>query len=454
MQQPGSGAVLVVDDDVNLARSLSRSLAGFGWQVEEAHDGREALQILQQRSFDALVLDLQMPETDGLSVIEQLRDGASKPVTILLSGHLDVPTTVRAVRLGAYDVLEKPVSPQDIDERLRIGLGARRSGGEASTDAASRILGDSQVTRTVREQVRNIARFHDLSVMLVGEPGTGKKLAAEVVHALGGSAEPFITVNCAAIPEHLFESELFGSEADALGNGRGQQTGLLELAGSGTVFFDEVSDIPAPLQPRLMRTLESRKFRRVGGTEDIEFKARVVSANNPRNSANDSVDRDLFYRLSGFTILIPSLRDRVGDVDLLAQHFLEQFAAHYPGSPSSYTPRSIEALQSYEWPGNVRELRAVVQRAAVLTQGPTIGFEEVNMVIRERRAENELRASPASASAMRLDSLNVNEPLRVLERRVIEDAWQTSNRNLSAAARKLGLPRTTLRDRLRKYGLR
>jgi DNA-binding NtrC family response regulator len=452
--QPGSGAVLVVDDDITLARSLSRSLAGFGWQVDVAHDGREALQILSSRSFDALVLDLQMPETDGLSVIEQLRDGASKPLTILLSGHLDVPTTVRAVRLGAYDVLEKPVLPADIDERLRTGLGQRKSGDDAPPDAASRILGETPAIRAVREQVRNVARFHDLSVMLVGEPGTGKQLAAEAIHALSGTTDPFITVSCAAIPEHLFESELFGSEPDPLGEGRGQHSGLLELAGGGTIFFDEIADIPVQLQPRLQRALETRTFRRLGGTQDIEFKARVVSANNPHTPSNETVGPDLFYRLSGFTILCPALRERTADIDLLSLYFLDQFADHYPGSPSSLTPRAFEALHAYEWPGNVRELRAVVQRAAVLTQGPTIGFEEVSMVIRERRAENELRATPASASALRIDSLNVNEPLRVLERRVIEDAWQNSNRNLSAAARKLGLPRTTLRDRLRKYGLR
>lgn len=449
----GAGAVLVVDDDTTLAQTLSRSLAGFGWHVETAHNGREALHVLAGRSFDALVLDLQMPEADGLTVIEQLRDEASRPLTILLSGHLDVPTTVRAVRLGAYDVLEKPVLPADIDGRLRSGLGQRRSADELGKDAASRILGESAAVRTVREQVRNVSRFHDLSVMLVGEPGTGKQLAAEAIHALSGTSDPFMTVSCGAIPEHLFETELFGSELDPLEEGRGHQAGLLELAGGGTVFFDEIADIPAQLQPRLQRALETRTFRRVGGVREIEFRARVISANNPR-LAHEAVRSDLYYRLSGFTLLSPALRERLPDIDLLSLHFLDLFAEHYPGSPSSLTPRAFEALHAYEWPANVRELRAVVQRAAVLTQGPTIGFEEVSQVLRERRAENELRASPASASSLRLESLNVNEPLRVLERRVIEDAWQTSGRNLSAAARKLGLPRTTLRDRLRKYGLR
>lgn len=452
--QPGSGAVLVVDDDTTLARSLSRSLAGFGWEVDVAHDGSEALRMLSERTFDALVLDLQMPETDGLSVIERLRDGSSRPLTILLSGHLDVPTTVRAVRLGAYDVLEKPVLPATIDERLRAGLGARRVANDGTPDAASRILGDAPAIRAVREQIRNVARFHDLSVMLVGEAGTGKQMAAEAIHALSGTSDPFITVSCAAIPEHMFETELFGSEPDPLGAGRGQQSGLLELAGAGTIFFDEIAEIPAALQPRLQRVLETRKFRRVNGTQDIEFRARVISGNNPRTSGKETLAPDLYYRLSGFTILCPLLRERTQDIEALSRHFLEQFADHYPGSPNSLTPRAIEALQAYEWPGNVRELRAVVQRAAVLAQGPTIGLEEVNAVIRERRAENELRASPASASGLRLEPLNINEPLRVLERRVIEDAWQNSNRNLSAAARKLGLPRTTLRDRLRKYGLR
>ncbi|HEY8942886.1 MAG TPA: sigma-54 dependent transcriptional regulator [Polyangiaceae bacterium] len=451
--QNGAGAVLVVDDDITLARSLSRSLAGFGWEVEVAHDGREALTALQGRAFDALVVDLQMPEGGGLSVIEQVTDGRARPLTILLSGHLEIAATVRAVRLGAYDVLEKPVMAAELDERLRIGLAHRRAVDAAGPDAASRILGETPGIRAVREQVRNVARFHDLSVMLIGEAGTGKQMAAEAIQALSGTTEPFITVNCAAIPEHLFETELFGSEPDPLGQGR-SQAGLFELAGAGTIFFDEIADVPVPLQPRLLRVLETRTYRRVGGSNDMEFRARVVSANNPRASNNENILSELYYKLSGFTVLCPALRERVADIDLLSLHFLDQFADHYPGSPSSLTPRAFEALHAYEWPGNVRELRAVVQRAAVLTQGSTIGFEEINQVIRERRAENELRASPASASGLRLESLNVNEPLRVLERRVIEDAWQHSGRNLSAAARKLGLPRTTLRDRLRKYGLR
>lgn len=449
----GAGAVLIVDDDIPLARSLSHSLSGFGWDVAVSHDARDALNVLSSRSFDALVLDLQLPETEGVSLFEQLADGPSRLLTILLSGHLDVPTTVRAVRFGAYDVLEKPVLPAELDEKLRSGLRQRRSISGSEPDAAARILGETPATCTIREQVRNVARFPDLSVMLLGEPGTGKQLAAEAIHALSGTRDPFVTVSCSAIPEHLFEVELFGSEADLLGEtGGAPQVGLLELAGGGTVFFDEIADIPALLLPKLHRTLEKRHFRRIAGAQEIAFRARVVSANNPRVS--HEVPPDFYYLLSGFTILCHALRDRVSDLDLLSAQFLSQFAEHYPGAPSNLTPRAIEALRAYEWPANVRELRAVVQRAAVLAQGPTIGFDEVSRVIRELRAETELRASPASASNLKLESPSGNEPLRALERRVIEGAWQTSGKNLSATARKLGLPRTTLRDRLRKYGLR
>lgn len=448
--QNGAGAVLIVDQDIPLARSLSASLTEFGWSVELTHDTQEALSRLQSRSFDALVIDVESSES---GLIERWEDATSRPLTILLSRRLDQSSTVRAVCLGAYDVLEKPVVFTEIDERLRMGLRQRRVDGASEPEASARILGETAPVRGIRERVRHLARFPDLSVMIVGEPGTGKQLAAEAIHALSGSREPFVTVACAAIPEHLLEAELFGCETDGQGETfRAQGVGLLELAGAGTVFFDEIADIPVQLQQRLQRAVERRVFRRVGGTEDREFRARIVSANNPR--VTHEVPSELYYLLSGFTILCHPLRERVADVPLLAGHFLDQFAEHYPGAPSSLSPRAVEALRAYEWPANVRELRAVVQRAAVLAEGPVIGFDEVSRVIRELRAETELRASPTSASNLKLESVQVNEPLRVLERRVIEGAWQTSGKNLSAAARKLGLPRTTLRDRLRKYGLR
>jgi len=451
------GAVLVVDDDVTLTRSLAHALEGFGWSVDVASDGRTALQILGERHFDALVLSLHMPETDGLSLIERVRELPSRPVALLLSGQLDVPTAVRAVRAGAYDVIEKPALPAHIDERLRAALGvmtAERAAARAiPADAASRIIGETPGMCAVREQVRNVARYRDLSVVVIGETGTEKELVAESVHALTQADAPWVTVNCAAIPEQLMEGELFGHEAGAFSSSGSAQTGLFELAGAGTLFFDEIGDLPPQIQPKLLRVLESRTFRRVGGWRDVPFRARVVSATSRRvNGSEGALRSDLYFRLSGFTILIPSLRDRVADIELIAGRVLEDFAEQYPGAPGRIAPRALEELQNYEWPGNVRELKVVVQQAGVLTRGPVIGVDEVCAVLRERRAENEL--SPLSSSSRASGTMPLSEPLRVLERRVIEEAWQTSGQNLSAAARKLGLPRTTLRDRLRKYGLR
>ncbi|HET9955207.1 MAG TPA: sigma-54 dependent transcriptional regulator [Polyangiaceae bacterium] len=459
-----AGTVLIVDDDATVGQHISSELSGNGWQVELTHDPDAALKLCEQRTFDALILDLLRPASDGASMIERLRavtPRECRPVTILMSEQLDVRSTVRAVQAGAFDVLQKPVSTADLDERLRAGLRTREREVPAQSmrnplgDAAERILGETALVASVREQIRSVARFPDLSVVIIGETGTGKELVAEAIHTLSQTGDPFVTVNCAAIPEPLFESELFGHDAGAFTGARGAHAGLLEVAGRGTVFFDELGEMPPTLQPKLLRALETRSFRRVGGSKDLPFRARVVSATNRRLNGREGVVRsDLYFRLAGFTIVTPALRERTTDIDVLARHFLSEFSERYPEAPAALTEAALDALHAYDWPGNVRELKAVVQQSAVLSRSGSVGAEEVTTVLRERRNEGDPSlAPPASSQSRMLAAPAAGEPLRAFERRMIESAWETSGRNLSAAARTLGLPRTTLRDRLRKYGL-
>jgi two-component system response regulator HydG len=454
-----SGGILLVDDDLLHARALARELALSGWDVRIAGSGEEALLAARTEPSTAVVVDLHMPEMDGVSLIERLRVALSSSLFFLVSGQLDTAATVRAVRAGAEDVLEKPIDAAALDARLRAFLQLKAcTPSDLPTprgSTASLILGDAPAIRAVREQIRTVARYRDLPVLITGETGTGKELVAQAVHASSETDGPFVPVNCAAIPEHLFESELFGHDAGAFTGARGARAGLFEVAAAGTLFLDEIGELPSALQPKLLRALETRTFRRVGGNRDVPFRARVVSATHRALTSVDTTFRsDLYYRLAGFTIATPALRERSSDLDGLARHFLADFGARY-GVAIEFSPRALEALHAYDWPGNVRELRAVVQQAAVLAPADRVGVAELMAALRDRQhGHQETRPVEGKRSASGTHVPIPSEPLRALERRTIVETWESSGNNLSAAARTLGLPRTTLRDRLRKYGLR
>lgn len=452
-----SGTVLVVDDDILLASTLLRALTTFGWEVEVAHSGSAALEVMSQRAFDTLVLDLLIPDTNGFAVLERLREFPmeKRPATILLSGHLDVPSTVRAVRAGAFDVLEKPVSGALLHQRLLAALavaGRRHALTPKEAEILSRISGESAAIHQVCDQVRNVARFPDLSVTILGEAGTGKSLVAQAIHELSETEGDFVRVDCASIPEQLFERELFGAEANPESN-EDARPGLFSAAARGTIFLDEIGEIPSAVQSALLRALECRSYRRLGGSREIPLETRVLSATSRRPTAQDShIDADLYFRLAGFTIVTPSLRDRKEDVPALARRCLQEFSERYPGTPKVLGERALEALLSYEWPGNLRELKSVMQQAAVLAKGPTLELDAIETVLHERVGDSSAPSSLAQNSM--IAPKQTRESLPVLQRRAIEEAWAASGHNLSAAARSLGLPRTTLRDRLKRYGLR
>jgi DNA-binding NtrC family response regulator len=467
--------VLVVDDDVPLANALRRVLTHLGLDVEVAENGETALQRIEQQSYSVMVLDLRMGGMDGLSVLRAARRSSNAPATILHSAFLDVPTTVTAMREGVSDVVEKPVAARVLADRI-LEL-ARQRGGEArvlSTEAAipseeptiESLLGDSPVMRSLRTQIMKIARFTDVPVLVEGPTGTGKELVARAIHDLSAPRAPFVTLNCAAVPEQLFESELFGHEAGAFTNARGSRVGLLEEAGEGTVFLDEVGEMPSSLQPKLLRALESREYRRVGSNRVRRFTARIISATNrPLSEQSDGAFRtDLYFRLAGYTIATPPLSARTEDVPVLANRFLARFAERYRGASMSISPEATSLLQSQLWAGNVRELRSVVENAAIMASGDEITASEVNLALSSRRptpsSADVTSSVPASASRnSQVRVLSGGTPdgrtsLPDLERSLILQAYQEAGANLSRAARSLGIPRSTLRDRLRKFGIR
>jgi DNA-binding NtrC family response regulator len=447
---------LLVDDEEAVLRGLSRELTLLGWQVQTASDAESAVRALQQREFDALVLDLQLPGPNGVQVLGELDRLLTRPVAVLISGYLNVATTVRAIRGGANDVLEKPVSGEELDARLRALLDDRAAspGLNSRTGLAHaelrKILGETAGVRAVREQMQTAARYPELFLTIVGESGTGKELVAEAIHTLACTSGRYLPVSLAAIPEHLVEVELFGSEGV---DGQTRRPGLFELAGTGTLFFNEIADLPASLHAKLLRVVETRTFRRVGGEADLPLQARLIAATRRRPSSYDA-HSELYDRLSRFTIMLPALRDRIPDIELIAGHVLAEFAANATRAQLTLTQSALEALVAHNWPGNVRELEIVLSEAAEVATGASLGGDQIRTAIGEHGMPSEQDFSMEAASGTFPTAAPASESLRTLERRMITDAWQSSGQNLSAAARTLGLPRTTLRDRLKKYGLR
>lgn len=501
MQKPlndwsGVIRVLVVDDDQVLVRSLQRVLALAGFEVESALDGRAALTRLQTSDYDVMLLDLRMGSMDGMEVYALVPPNRL-PATIVHSAHVDLRTAVSAIRAGVHDVMQKPVPEEQLALRIRELASERRALRQRDqqlpvpgTDSAAleRIVGSGPNAAELREHIRRVAQFRDVSVLIQGATGTGKELVAQAVHALTCPDEPFVSVNCAAVPEQLFESELFGHEAGAFTNARAPRVGLLEEAGNGTLFLDEIGEMPLALQAKLLRVLEIRQFRRVGGTRTRVFSARIVSATNRmlNSSLGGTLRPDLFFRLAGYAIRTPSLQDRLEDLPDLAQHFISEFSIRHGVMGVSFSNDAMQALLAHSWPGNVRELRAVVENAAIVTRSGLIGRGHIEKALQARAAEPDSwqgrAATPiAEPEPSRPDLLEDEAPTQVsavmpvaspisagsnpssvkrsaslpdLQRDMILRAFEESQKNLSKAAQDLGIPRSTLRARLRRYGVR
>ncbi|HEY4016883.1 MAG TPA: sigma-54 dependent transcriptional regulator [Polyangiaceae bacterium] len=449
--------ILMVDDDAAVLRSYAEELGDRGWIVRSCARGDEASTRLETESYDVVAHELTLPDRDGWTFLQHVCAHHPDTAVVVTSATIDVDAAVRAMRMGARDVWRKPVATAELPRRLHEIMRARpaksvQPSGQRSSAPVPNILGQSQAIRAIRDQIRTVARYRDLSVLITGETGTGKELVAQSIHAASATNAPFVPVNCAALPEPLFESELFGHEAGAFTGARGARAGLFEAAANGTLFLDEIGELPASLQPKLLRALESRAFRRIGSSRDLPFRARVISATHRSLlGADPALRSDLYYRLAGFTIAIPALRDDISDIEILAQHFLSEFSLRY-GLELTLSPHALAALHAHDWPGNVRELRAVVEQAAVLAPGDRIGVAELMMAFRDRQPCARREGVEAAASGVML--AGASHSLRDMERHAIQETWTSSGHNLSAAARVLGLPRTTLRDRLRKYGLR
>ncbi len=423
--------LLVADDDPSFRALLRDILEGDGHSVVEARDGEEALRFARREAFALVLTDRRMPTRDGLSLLKALRaELAAPPPVVVLTGFGTIPEAVEAVRLGAADYLTKPLE----SPRALLAVVARLLAPEPPADEI--VTGDAHLVEVLALVDRVAAT--DVPVLVTGESGTGKELVARRLHARSArAAGPFVAVNAAALPEALAESELFGHERGAFTGADRARAGRFEEAHGGTLFLDEIGDLAPALQAKLLRVLEDRRVRRLGSERDVVVDVRLVAATNrdlAREAETGVFRRDLYFRLAVVPVALPPLRERPGDVSLLARHFVSRLAARHRVPVPEVTPEALDALARHDWPGNVRELRNVLERAVVVRGGEPIREEDVR---------------PHAASAAPAPTLD--EETR--EREAALEALRLSDGNRDAAARRLGISVRTLYYRLRRWGL-
>ncbi len=444
--------ILIVDDDDVIQDILTERLARKGFDVECVRTLAEARQVIRRTLPDVALLDIRLPDGQGTELLEELAGEAEVPC-IMITAHATVESAVEALKLGAEDYLEKPFTLDRVEatlahtlERNRLRLQVRRLRSESPLSGA--VIGSSDVMRAVLKLTRRIAGAGGSTVLIQGETGSGKGMIARAIHDLSPrSAGPFVHVTCPALAEGVLESELFGHEKGAFTDARTKKRGLVEVAHGGTLFLDEIGEISVGVQGKLLRFIEDKVFRRVGGTEDLQVDARVVAATNRDLLVESEQGRfrtDLYYRLRVLPIELPPLRHRRSDIPQLAASFLDRFNGEFGKHIEGFSDETLRVLQQYEWPGNVRQLCNVVERAVLLTECKEIPVHTLPPEVRD--------AHPGGGGAHRLlgpEGIDLKE----LERNLLVEALRRSEGNRTEAGRLLGLSRHQIRNRLAKYGV-
>ena len=451
-----SNSILVVDDDQAHRGMLRTMLRSWGYAVSEAADGDEALNLVRERAFDAVLTDVRMARMDGIHTLKSVLEYNPALPVVLMTAYSSVETAVEALRLGAYDYLVKPLDFEILRHTLRQAIEHSRLSVENRelrrqlSEAAARpgILGRSPAMLAMQETIATVAPT-EATVLITGESGTGKELVARALHSGSARADkPMVTVNCAALAENLLESELFGHEKGSFTGADRRREGRFVQANGGTLFLDEIGEMPLPLQAKLLRALQEGEVQRVGSDAPLTVDVRVLAATNRdlrEEVARRRFREDLYFRLNVISLEVPPLRDRGEDIPVLAAHFLERFAGRNRKSIRGFSPQAVDSLLRYAWPGNVRDLENAVERAVILCNGDLITRRELPAAITEA-------ASPEEASSAAVGAL-AGLPLDELERRAIGETLRCTGDNKSEAARQLGITRATLHNKLRKYGL-
>jgi len=447
-----TATVLVVDDEALIRWSLSERLKSEGYHVLEAETGRTALERVGE-GVDLVLLDYRLPDTDGVSVLRKIKEMDQDILVILLTAYASVETAVEAMKLGAYHFANKPFNLDEVAalvERALETTRLRREVRQFRTSAArpyslQSIVGASAPATALRHLVARVAISPSSTVLLTGESGTGKDLVAKVIHYTSDrAARPFMNITCSALPEQLLESELFGHERGAYTDARTQKRGLLETADGGTVFLDEIGEMTPALQAKLLRFLEEKSFKRVGGATDIRVDVRVIAATNRNLEEEVGKSRfrsDLYYRLDVLPITMPALRSHAEDIPLLVEYFIDGFNSEFRKKVLGATPAAYAVLQQYGWPGNVRELRNVIERAMLLSDHDRLDAKDFAALSRQVTAGDDFE----------LPAKGVD--LEQLERSLVIQALKRSGGNQTRAGALLGLNRDQIRYRIEKFAL-
>ena len=445
--------ILVVDDETSVRSAVIGFLEDEDYRAIGASTGPDALATLDDQQIDLVLLDVWMKDMDGLEVLQALRQRWPELPVLMMSGHGSIDLAVRATREGAYDFLEKPLVPEKLAITISRALEHRtslRTQEMLREDlvAGHQLIGESAPREKLREEIGRVAAS-DGRVLIVGENGSGKELVARAIHEMSGrSAGPFVRLNSAAIPRDLVESELFGYEKGAFTGATARKRGKLELADRGTLFLDEVGDMDAAAQAKLLRALESGEVERLGGTNPVRFDVRVLAATNKdlKKEIHDGNFReDLYYRLAVIPLFVPPLRERGGDIVILAKHFVRHYCQEQARPVKEFSPEALNLLSAHRWTGNVRELRNLMERLAIMTEATRIDAPDLGPLL-------DLAVLPSSDSVESSGSLK--QRLEQQEKQILLRELAATGWNVSESARRLGIDRASLHRKIRRYDLR
>ncbi len=445
--------ILVVDDEPGIRQSLAGVLEDEGYQVETVGSGEKCLELLTNQSFDAILLDIWLPDMDGMETLLRIQEipPADRPVVVMISGHGNIETAVKATKLGAFDFLEKPLTIEKVTVVLKNGMHQRKMERElyrlnANATVGREIIGESIPMKALRQQLALMASTNG-RVLIYGESGTGKELVAQAIHRMSTrSAEAFIEVNCAAIPEEMIESELFGHRKGSFPGAHDDKIGKLQRADGGTLFLDEVGDMSLKTQAKVLRALDEGRLEPVGATESIQVDARVIAATNKH--LEEEIERgnfreDLFYRLNVIPFYVPPLRERMEDIPMLSDYFLRDFTKAYGRKPKELTPEAYQALSDYAWPGNVRELRNLMERIVIMN--PQTRIDARHIPLQPQKRANATKPAEWSGS--------LQEVREGAERDYILKKLDEASGNVTRAAELLGLERSNLYRKMKTLGI-
>lgn len=445
-------SILIVDDEPTIQQSLRGILSDEGFEMSIASNGYEALQIIQAESPDLVLLDIWMPGIDGIETLKEIKRENPNIQVIIITGHGTIETAVKATKLGAFDLIEKPLSIDKVIVSISNALNFRRLEEEnkylrKKAIEKNSINGNSAAVADLKNQILTVAST-DKWVLVTGENGTGKELVARTIHQLSARAtKPLITVNCAAIPDDSIESELFGHEKSAFPAAKAKKRGQFELANDGTIFFDEISDMSLLTQSKLLRVLEENKFQRVGSSRFLDMNVRVIAASNRNLQAeikNGTFREDLYYRLNVIPIEVPPLRDRKKDIPALIDIFLEDFSKESPNNKKAFKPAAIEYLCNYEWPGNVRELKNLIERLCIMIEKDIIDGDDIPLPYRPSSVSE---TQHRSADLFSIN--NFKEAKKNFEKEFITRKLSQYNNNISDTAKAIGAGRSYLQKKIK-----